>query len=188
MQFLLVSCQQSSSALHIKGCDMNLAKQLTSCCFPSMDTWKDLSFFLCILWWHFSNLFSVLFFIFKGFCVLLPPDTKATDVWITGYVATHVSLGIFDVGLLSNTSLWAVTGNQHSLFYELLLFSIRKKYLLTMLPELNKLNLIVFTINRLKKKLLSVNEVNSYLAQQRKAAELVAFFMLMLIKRMHFQP
>lgn len=41
----------------------------------------------------------------KGFCVLLPPDTKATDVWITGYVATHVGLGIFDVGLLSNASL-----------------------------------------------------------------------------------
>lgn len=40
----------------------------------------------------------------KGFCVLLPPDTKATDVWITGYVATHVGLGIFDVGLLSNIS------------------------------------------------------------------------------------
>lgn len=62
MQFLLVSCQQQSSALHIKGCDMKLAKQLTSCCCPSMDTWKDLSFI--------SASYGDIFQIYFQFCSL----------------------------------------------------------------------------------------------------------------------
>lgn len=61
MQFLLVSCQQQSSALHIKGCDMKLAKQLLLSQHGHMEGFVFLSLHLMVTF--FKSIFSFVLYL-----------------------------------------------------------------------------------------------------------------------------